>query len=1647
MLKQGRGLEQAFPTWKEDLCKHVYHLKDLREAIKELQEPDFAEIVIKESSTTNADSDTTLDRFVTAVGGTTASLSGKQRENYLIEEATRLRNLALARKSKYEENKRILTGTLFHGPYISNDIRVKLKNEMGVLQDPTSIPRGTAVPNKIPDAVNNTENATYSTSYYDVCVENGDLITLLTALEKSCRHLDGSIDALELKSKFYAWEPKKDSTLQQAFDDYERLNTDLIHCKVFISEEERVAKLILNLQKLTDLTPLLIDIRDKIERNIGPASVAELMATVTQYVKHLNLIFRKIDEPSTSKIASQQFIGNQQFANISKAKEEKVTQPIASNYLKKPSSCNKCGKRGHIAKDCRSTQKFAGDKKDHEPNDKNQLNKIDSRPKGSNDTTNIFPNLRGKGKSGSHQQKTSRSVNVAKTEDIFEQFAFAISVRDDRKTPRRIADTRRDNRIIRNPPANNRRNVTAIYDTGASIHIVGTTSLLIDVRALNRAVSIGTASGDEILATSGGIWRGIGPAVYYPGNMNIISHSLLVANGGSVSFDSTADIFTVYPGRTNASVRFTLSRRRLYECPLEHIAALPPLPATTIPAEHNIFLTETIIGGNPATPIHHPGITVEEIIDLTNDNSGANTTATDYVIDLSNITSSSSENIISGLDFHDDEVEDMPDLTIDEDKEQAQHTFGDAEPSYHNIFRRNQDDDDADPSLGHGYFRLLNHIDPVNTDSLLMDDHDTSDSRDNHAAFVESDQFHLALSSALSNGRITRALHAKLLEAKKLHDALGHPSAKRFKQTLASGKILDCSITAKDIDLMYEILGECTSCLAGKTTNPAAPTSESPKAEEVGEVLHVDIAFTHGNGSAKAPNLIIVDEKSKYLTSILLDSKSQSEIQTALTTTVNFYEQHHHKPKRIVCDRESVFLAVGRDFKIPLFANATDAHSRTAERYIRHLKNMMRTELASLPFTLPHFLHPKLLENCAHLHNLIASTHLAGAQMSPCELVIGFKPKLDQVMDAKFGTIGMFVVPNLLTNDDMAPRAHMGMIVGFEPERIENKKVYMIGNPRNSIVIRRKFKAIPITQDIIDMLNLKSTPDRFPLLSTGIQELEGHDLDDEDTLAASSFMAYGSEFPNAITDDGNLTIQQAFQKFDHNMVRDAIFKELNNMQEHQVWEFILNPKNYRRESKRLPSRAFMKAKFDANGRFTKCKLRLVAGGHRQREDSYGRTSSPTIDISSVFTLLSLVKLLNAKVATVDIPAAYLHADLHENIIMTLPKDLSSFICSIDNTFESMLDDKGQLHVLLKKSLYGLKQAGANWYDLLVDIFLQLGYKRCAIDACVFFKSEPKMAIVGIHVDDLLCLFQCDTMFQNFKAALAHHFGSLDFQNKNISFLGMNIHIFPSKDIFVSQPGYATKICATANITNSAATPSTATLFSDEDEKLDTYVQNSSTFKSLLMSAMFLATRTRPDIYKECVHLARYSLHPGPIAFHKLRRIYQYIFGTINHGIKLGTTTTQLAIYTDASYAVHNNGRSHSGIIATFAGYTGPLFVKSHAQKLVTLSSTEAELVAIVEGVRRILTIQSFLQELNLQSHDPIIAFQDNKSTIHIIHNGEGYSGKNRHMRVRFGFISELLKQNRIAIEHLPTDIMIADLLTKPIGGHKFRRLRDLLLNK
>jgi hypothetical protein len=54
------------------------------------------------------------------------------------------------------------------------------------------------------------------------------------------------------------------------------------------------------------------------------------------------------------------------------------------------------------------------------------------------------------------------------------------------------------------------------------------------------------------------------------------------------------------------------------------------------------------------------------------------------------------------------------------------------------------------------------------------------------------------------------------------------------------------------------------------------------------------------------------------------------------------------------------------------------------------------------------------------------------------------------------------------------------------------------------------------------------------------------------------------------------------------------------------------------------------------------------------------------------------------------------------------------------------------------------------------------------------------------------------------------------------------------------------------------------------------------------------------------------------------------------------------------------------------------------------------------------------------------------------------SEKTRHIGTRFFFVKERIESGEVVLEYLPTGEMVADMLTKPLQGQLFRRMRTIL---
>jgi hypothetical protein len=103
---------------------------------------------------------------------------------------------------------------------------------------------------------------------------------------------------------------------------------------------------------------------------------------------------------------------------------------------------------------------------------------------------------------------------------------------------------------------------------------------------------------------------------------------------------------------------------------------------------------------------------------------------------------------------------------------------------------------------------------------------------------------------------------------------------------------------------------------------------------------------------------------------------------------------------------------------------------------------------------------------------------------------------------------------------------------------------------------------------------------------------------------------------------------------------------------------------------------------------------------------------------------------------------------------------------------------------------------------------------------------------------------------------------------------------------------------------------------------------------------------------------------------------------------------------------------------------------SNTQKAVSLSSAEAELVALSDLCKHIIWIRSVLDELGITQDGPSTIYQDNKSTISMALKGPSNGHRSRHINIRFFFVKEHIDSQQIKLVHIAGLRMLADILTK-----------------
>ena len=69
--------------------------------------------------------------------------------------------------------------------------------------------------------------------------------------------------------------------------------------------------------------------------------------------------------------------------------------------------------------------------------------------------------------------------------------------------------------------------------------------------------------------------------------------------------------------------------------------------------------------------------------------------------------------------------------------------------------------------------------------------------------------------------------------------------------------------------------------------------------------------------------------------------------------------------------------------------------------------------------------------------------------------------------------------------------------------------------------------------------------------------------------------------------------------------------------------------------------------------------------------------------------------------------------------------------------------------------------------------------------------------------------------------------------------------------------------------------------------------------------------------------------------------------------------------------------------------------------------------------------------------------EDNQGVIAIAKNPVAHA-RTKHIDIRFHYVREAIEEGIIEIEYCPTDVVIADLLTKPLSKKRLERLRQMM---
>ena len=261
---------------------------------------------------------------------------------------------------------------------------------------------------------------------------------------------------------------------------------------------------------------------------------------------------------------------------------------------------------------------------------------------------------------------------------------------------------------------------------------------------------------------------------------------------------------------------------------------------------------------------------------------------------------------------------------------------------------------------------------------------------------------------------------------------------------------------------------------------------------------------------------------------------------------------------------------------------------------------------------------------------------------------------------------------------------------------------------------------------------------------------------------------------------------------------------------------------------------------------------------------------------------------------------------------------------------------------------------------------------------------------------------------------------------------------------------------------------------NETEQLVIQQQAGFSYRTATGELIYALVAARPDISFATTKVTQFGSSPALVHYQAVKAIFAFLNNTLtdglifwrksprddlpdvmlptphsNHTDRLPPLTMNLyapLAFSDSDWGADTlHRRSVSGIIIMVAG--AAVVYKTHYQKAVALSSTEAEFVSASDAGKMALYIRSLLHDLGFsQAHTPTPLYIDNRGALHMV-TASAPTKRTRHVDIRYFALMEWAESGQLCARPIPTAHNISDSLTKATGRIKFHQHADIFMGR